>query len=136
LLYSAKVKIPVKMFSFDIASSRSATDTTLPYSAIDIVTQQEARVTWKYDDRKALGSFARWRLDDYKGFDLLTRTESVGADYAHRFDGGLVATAPASYRWIKQDDVTIPSSLNVQVGLQKDIDLTPAIQPPAHQPIH
>jgi hypothetical protein len=73
LLYTGRLKIPVRDVTIDLSSSRSIQDTTLPLSAIDIKLQHEARLTWKANDRTAISGFARWRQDDYKGLDLRAR---------------------------------------------------------------
>jgi hypothetical protein len=122
LLYTAKVKYPTGPWTFGLGSTRTMQDTTLPFSALDEAIAHEASVSYKIDDKNAVNVVARYRRDDYLGLGAWSTTFLTGIDYAHDFGDGLVGTAAASIRQVQRPDEIQPWALNLQVGLQKQLD--------------
>ncbi|WP_158814852.1 hypothetical protein [Methylocapsa sp. S129] len=122
LLYTAKAKIPLGAWTLGLGSTRTVQDTTLPFSAIDLTQAHEASVSYKFDAHNAVNFTARFKRDDYLGLGAWSTTLLGGVDFAHDFGGGLLGTATASVRQVKQPGETLPWSLNLQIGLQKQFD--------------
>jgi len=126
LLYTAKLKVPWKMFTLDLSSTRTVQDTTLPFSAIDVVTQHEARLTAKINDANAVSAYYRWKQDDYRGLGAIELVKTIGVDYAHKLGNGFVATTSVSTRKVQETGSVIPRAFNVTLGLQKQLDFSPS----------
>ena len=123
LLYTAKLKLPFAPFVLELASSRTAQDTTLPFSAIDIVDLHEAKLSWKLGSRSVLSLFARAKSDDYTGLGAKAVTRGIGMEYAYSFASGLTATAQASLRRVRETGTSVPDGFNIQFGLQRAFSL-------------
>jgi hypothetical protein len=122
VLYTAKIKYPTGPWTFGIASTRTMQDTTLPFSAVDEALAHEGSASYKIDDHNAVNVLARFRRDDYLGLGAWATTLLMGCDFAHDFGGGFLGTASTSIRQVKHPGETLPWSLNVQFGLQKQLD--------------
>jgi hypothetical protein len=123
LLFTAKLKLPFEPFVLELASSRTAQDTTLPFSAIDIVDLHEAKLSWKLGARSVLALFARAKSDDYTGLGAKAVTRGIGLEYAYNFASGLTATAQASLRRVRETGTSVPDGFNIQFGLQRAFSL-------------
>lgn len=126
LLYAAKLKLPWRRFALEFASNRSVEDTTLPFTAIDLVTSYEAKVTATIDERNAVSLIARRKTDDYVGLDARSDQKSIGLEYQRALGNGLLATASGSWRRTKETGLAPIDSVNLLLGLQKQIDLSRA----------
>jgi hypothetical protein len=123
LLYTAKARLPFAPFVLELASSRTAQETTLPFSAIDIVDLHEAKLSWTLGPRAVLALFARMKSDDYTGLGAKAVTRGIGLEYAYRLASGLTATAQASLRRVRETGVAVPDGFNIQFGLQRSFSL-------------
>lgn len=90
LLYSAQASLPLPLpggeWTLDAGASRSARDTSLPFAALELVTQAQARFGWRPDERHAIGLDIRERRKDYPGLGISTRTRTLAVDVARRLD--------------------------------------------------
>ena len=115
--------MPYGAFALDLASGRTAEDTTLPFSVLNLVTAHEARVSAKIDAKNAVGLTARRKTDDYIGLDARSDQKSLGIDYQRVLGAGFTATASAAVRKFKETGARPVSSFSLMLGLQKQIDL-------------
>lgn len=123
ILYTAKATIPIDRFTFSLSSARSAEDTTLPLSVINISALHEGRVSAKFDDSNRLDIFARRKTDDYVGLGARASTFTAGLEYQRRLEVGLTAIAGASWRRTVETGANPVTALNIQFGLQKQFDI-------------
>ncbi|SFI74842.1 hypothetical protein SAMN05216304_103382 [Bosea sp. OK403] len=124
LLYTAKGRIPYGALAFEFASSRTVEDTTLPFSAIDLVTAHEIKLTAKINEANAVALSLRRKTDNYLGLEALSDQKSVGVDYQRALGNGLTATASASLRKTKETGLEPVTSFSLMLGLQKQIDFS------------
>jgi hypothetical protein len=129
LLYTAKLRLPYRMVTLELASGRTVEDTTLPFSVINVVTAHEAKLSARIDEKHALSLIGRWKIDDYVGLDAKSSLRSVGVDYQYALGDGLTATASASLRKVKETGLTPVTSYNLLLGLQKRIDFSATDKP-------
>lgn len=122
ILYTAKATAPIGPASLTLSSARSAEDTTLPLTVINIATTHEARLAAKIDDKNRLDLFARYKLDDYRGLGAKASSMTVGAEYQRDLAIGATLFAGASWRRTVETGVDPVSAFNIQLGLQKQID--------------
>jgi hypothetical protein len=123
LLFTAKLKLPFEPFVLEVASSRTAQETTLPFSAINIADLHEAKLSWKLGAHSVLALFGRVKSDEYVGLGARSTLRAVGLEYAYSFASGLTATAQASLRRVRETGVSVPDGFNIQFGLQRSFSL-------------
>lgn len=129
LLYTAKLRLPYRLVTLELASGRSVEDTTLPFSVINLVTAHEAKLSARIDEKHAFSLIGRWKIDDYLGLDAKSNLRSIGVDYQYALGDGLTATASASLRKVKETGLTPVTSYNLLLGLQKRIDFSATAKP-------
>lgn len=129
LLYTAKLRLPYRLVTLELASGRSVEDTTLPFSVINLVTAHEAKLNARIDEKHAFSLIGRWKIDDYLGLDAKSNLRSIGVDYQYALGDGLTATASASLRKVKETGLTPVTSYNLLLGLQKRIDFSATAKP-------
>lgn len=90
LLYSAQASLPLPLsggeWTLDAGASRSVRDTSLPFAALELVSQAQARFGWRPNEKHAIGLEIRERRKDYPGLGVSTRTRTLAVDVARRLD--------------------------------------------------
>lgn len=123
ILYTAKAVIPMNQAMITLSSQRTAEETTLPWSVINIATNYEARASLKYDERNRLDIYGRYKSDHYLGLDARANTVTAGFEYQREIERGLTALAAASWRRTKETGANPVIAFNLQIGLQKQFEI-------------
>ncbi|WP_342361243.1 hypothetical protein [Terrarubrum flagellatum] len=126
ILYTAKLTAPIDRVTLTASSGRSAEDTTLPFSVINISTSHEARASLRIDDKSSFDLFARRKTDDYVGLDAKSTTLTAGAEYQRVIAKDLTALLAGSWRRTQETGAPVVDAFNLQIGLQTRFDIAGA----------
>jgi hypothetical protein len=122
LLYTTKARIPIGPLALDLSSARTAEDTTLPFSVVNLTTLHEAKLSGPLGAQVAAGIFVRRKRDDYLGLGARADQTSVGLELARPIDARWTATASAAWRRAVETGAPPVDAILAQVGLQARID--------------
>jgi hypothetical protein len=135
LLYTARATIPLeriglpfRSLSLALSSARTLEDTSLPFSAYNLQTVSDARLSAALDASNSVAIVARHKRDDYLGLGVGSTLVSAGIEYERSLGDGLAGVAALSWRRVHDTGATPVSAFNVQIGLTKRIEQRP---PPA-----
>lgn len=120
-LYGVEASLPVGAFIVSGSSSRTIEDTTFPTASLALVTNHEARATWKPDEANALSVFWRQQRRTYLEVDVSTRANVLGADYARKIAPDRALTLTAFYKEGTTAGIAPIRSFAALVGLQQSL---------------